>query len=119
MTEENEFTPPTYEEYKKATQFARIRYKYGLFVTIIASILLIALIFFILFYSKELRSNPLIYGAKKWGVTCECESTPESGLDYSLYINSTTMHNRIKDRSISIMDLSKYGENVVALGNGS
>ena len=66
------FEEPTYEEYRKATAFAKIRYKYGLIVQIIAILFLILLIYFIYSYGEELVRNPLIYGADKANAECNC-----------------------------------------------
>lgn len=66
------FNEPTYEEYKRATAFAKFRYKYGLFVLILCWICLIILIYFVITYSKELSENPLIYAAKKINAECTC-----------------------------------------------
>ena len=77
MTEE-----PTYEQYKKATSFARFRYKYGLIVQLVAIVLLCLLIFFIFKYGEEMSSHPLSYAARHYsinrggeitGAICECK----------------------------------------------
>ena len=60
------FEKPTYEEYEKATAFARFRYKYGLIVTTLACLLLILLIFYVYSYGEELASNPLSYSAREY-----------------------------------------------------
>jgi len=109
MREEKEFIPPTYEEYIKATIFARIRYKYGLVITLITAILLCLLILFIVVYANELKSNPLVYGAKKFDVTCDCISPMDSNNNYHLYINSTTMQN-VKEEAIKIDSSFLNGE---------
>ena len=70
-----EFIPPTYEEYLKATEFARIRYKYGLIVTLVACILLVMLIGYVIYYSTELSTNPMQFTAKKFSMSCSCVTT--------------------------------------------
>ena len=77
---DEKFIVPTYEEYLKATNWARIRYKYGLVVTMLANILLIILIIYIIIYAKELSTMPLQYGAEKYKLQCSCSS--EDGLTY-------------------------------------
>lgn len=69
---------PTYEDYKKATAFARFRFKYGLFVQILALIALCFLIYFVYSYGEELASHPLTYAARHYTVggktaICSCE----------------------------------------------
>lgn len=67
---------PTYEEYKKATQFARFRYVYGNVITTIAIILFILLLLFIFLYSEELSQHPMNYVAKKNNINyCNCLTT--------------------------------------------
>ncbi len=64
---------PTYEEYEKATPFARMRYKWGLFVMVGAWITIFALFMFTLNYVAELTENPLRYGAEKFNLQCFCQ----------------------------------------------
>lgn len=106
MVEDNGFTPPTYEEYIKATQFARIRYKYGLIVTIITAILFILLIFFVIRYGEELSRHPFIYGADKYDVECNCY-----GKDYSFFVNSTTLDSSLNKKSGFSLDEWRSSEN--------
>ena len=67
-----EFKPPTYDEYLKATDFARLRYKWGMFITLCAVVCLLVLIFFVYTYANELRSEPLNYAAEKYDAQCTC-----------------------------------------------
>lgn len=53
------FEAPTYEEYLKATNFARFKYKYGLIVSIIATLLLLFISIFLVVHIKELTTNPI------------------------------------------------------------
>ena len=77
----------TYDDYLKATRFARWKYKYGLFVLIACWICLIILIVYIIVYSKELSTHPAIYTIEKLGVNdCYCY-----GDDIQYYINSTVV----------------------------
>jgi len=82
------FKEPTFEDYKKATAFARFKYKYGLFITIFCLICFILLIFFMVKYAKEISNNPLIYGARKYDVECNCYNY-ETGRN--LFVNSTNL----------------------------
>lgn len=66
-------TDVLYEEWKKASNLARFRYKYGLFVLIGCWICFILLIMFVVMYSKELSANPGTYLVKKLNVNyCYC-----------------------------------------------
>lgn len=67
-----DFKPPTYEEYLKATDFARIKYKWGLVITMIANLLLLILIIYIVIYAKELSTMPLQYAAGEYDLQCSC-----------------------------------------------
>lgn len=83
------FKEPTYESYKKATAFARFKYKYGLIVTFAALICFIILILFVWNYGEELSKHPLVYAADKMGVECECV---EIGIMKNVwYVNGTTI----------------------------
>lgn len=83
MTEE--FEPPTYEEYKKATDFARFRYKYGLIFTILCWLCLLFLIYYMMTHVNELSINPLQYAVENQNLECHC--TGVGNVDF--YINST------------------------------
>jgi len=83
-----EFEPPTFHEYQKATHFARFRYKYSLVVLILCWIALIILIIFVLIYSKEISTNPLMYAAGK--IDGECTCTTPDGLIYKFNSTSAT-----------------------------
>ena len=82
------FKEPTFEEFKKATVFARLKYQYGLIISVISIICFIILIFYMIRYGKELASDPLIYGANKYDVVCDCFNY-ETGRN--LYVNSTSL----------------------------
>lgn len=76
-----------FEEYIKATKYARWKYKYGIFVLIGCWICLILLCYFVYHYSTELATHPAIYTVDKLGVDyCNCYG---EGVNY--YINSTTI----------------------------
>lgn len=76
----------TYEEYLKAKEFARWKYKYGLFVLIACWIGIVVLIIYVAMYGNELATNPAAYFINKMDIK-ECYCYGE-GVQY--YINSTT-----------------------------
>jgi hypothetical protein len=64
---------PTFEEYKTASRFERIRMKYGIFILIGCWICLIILIYFVWHYATELSMNPVSYMLKKLDINdCYC-----------------------------------------------
>jgi len=60
----------TFEEYCKAKEFAKIRYKFGVFIQLIALILFIFLILYTIINIEEMKANPIDYAEKKMGVIC-------------------------------------------------
>ena len=64
------YIKPTYEEYCKASAFAKTRYKIGVYVQIVAVILLLFLIFYTIINVEEMKSNPVDYAEKKLGAIC-------------------------------------------------
>lgn len=82
------FQEPTFEEFEKATDFARFRYKWGLVVTILAWITLIILIIFVFVYANELSTRPAYYIVGKYDLgNCFCQNY-ETELVY--YLNETS-----------------------------
>ena len=80
-------TEATYEEYKRATDFARWKYKYGLFVLIGCWICLVILIVYVVTYAQELSTHPILYAVDKMDLdTCYCIG---DGVSYS--INRTSI----------------------------
>ena len=79
---------PTYHHYLVATEWARFRYKYAFVITILVLVAFISLIFFMIQYAKEISEHPLIYGAKKLSVECNCYNY-ETGRN--LFVNSTDL----------------------------
>jgi large-conductance mechanosensitive channel len=61
-----------YEEYLKASKFAKVRYKYGVYIQIIAFILLLFLLFYVVSNVEELKTNPIKYTEEKLNVKCIC-----------------------------------------------
>ena len=60
----------TYEEYCKASKFAKVRYRFGIYIQIVAAILLLYLLFYTLTNIEEMKANPKDYAEKKLGVIC-------------------------------------------------
>lgn len=83
------FKEPTYEEYLKATSFARFKYKYGLIVSFAAMVCLVFLIFMIYSYGEEIASHPMTYAANKLDVVCTC--VENFGDRNRFFANSTTL----------------------------
>ena len=69
-----EYKEPTYEEYKKATTYAKIRYRFGVYIQLISFILIILLFVYTYFNVEELKTNPLEYAEDKLEVDCICFS---------------------------------------------
>ncbi len=64
------FKKPTYEEYCKASRFAKVRFKFGVYIQIISFILLLFLLFYTITNIEEMKTNPIDYAEEKMGVTC-------------------------------------------------
>ena len=85
---EEKYVPPTYEQYIKATAFARFRYKWGLFVMIGCWVCLLILIGFVYLYQNELSASPPQYALSKINADyCKCY-IEDSPIEW--YFNSTT-----------------------------
>lgn len=67
------FKEPSFEEYKTATDWARFKYKYGIIVLILCWLCLLFVIYYMVVNGTAIASNPLVYGADKFNVTCSCE----------------------------------------------
>lgn len=83
-----EFIPPSYEDYLRATKFARFRYKYGLIITYLAWISILLLLLSVVYYAEELSSHPMLYTTNKMNVDCYCFDR-EKGINY--YANKTSI----------------------------
>lgn len=64
------YRKPTYEEYYKASIFARTRYRYGVYIQLVAVFLLLFLIYYAVSNIEEMKSNPINYAEEKLGVIC-------------------------------------------------
>jgi len=60
----------TYEEYCKASRFAKVRYRFGIYIQIVAAILLLYLLFYTITNIEEMKANPADYAEEKLGVIC-------------------------------------------------
>ena len=70
----------TFEEYQKASQFAQIRYKVGVYVNIVAVILLLFLAYYTFTNIEEMKANPVYYAEEKLGVICDYQ--PQNVIDF-------------------------------------
>lgn len=64
------YKEPTYEEYCKASKYAKVRYRFGIYIQLIAAILLLLLLIYTFINIEEMKSNPADYAEKKLGVSC-------------------------------------------------
>lgn len=87
-----EFIKPTYEEYCKASEFAKIRYRFGVYIQIIAVILLLFLICYTVINIEEMKANPLVYAEKKLGIQC----LPSMNIQMEDYNNNGSYRNIIR-----------------------
>jgi len=82
------FNEPTFEEYKSATAWARFKYKYGIIVLILCWLSLCFIIYYMYSNGEAIASHPLIYGAEKYDVTCECKNSNYKTL---FFVNGSTI----------------------------
>jgi len=61
----------TYEEYVRATSFAKLRYRYGVYIQFVAAFLLLLLLYYAVTNVEEMKAHPAEYAEKKLGVICE------------------------------------------------
>lgn len=60
----------TYEEYCKASQFAKLRYKYGVYIQFVAAALLLFLVYYTVTNVEEMKANPKDYAESHLDVIC-------------------------------------------------
>ncbi len=60
----------SYEEYCKASAYAKIRYRYGVYIQLVALLLLLCLFIYTIKNIEEMKANPVEYAEEKLGVTC-------------------------------------------------
>ena len=78
----------TYEEYLKASNFAKLRYKFGVYIQLVALILLCFLIYYTVTNIEEMKANPKDYAEEKLGVICNHPTSPNQiQIDYGSYGN--------------------------------
>ncbi len=77
---------PTYEEYVKASDWARFKYKYGIIVMVLAWACLLFIAIYMAVNGEAIARHPLIYGADKFNVTCTCRRGATV-----INVNSTTL----------------------------
>ena len=65
-----EYKKPTYEEYCNATKFAKFRYRFSIYIQLIAIILLILLCYYTIMNVEEMKTNPIKYAEEKMNVNC-------------------------------------------------
>ena len=82
----------TFEEYNKATSFARFRYSFGVYIQIIAVILLILLLAYTVTNVEEMKANPIKYTESKLDV--ECIPIVKLGENYDYGSNRNTEDTR-------------------------
>jgi len=82
------YRKPTYEEYCKASNYAQIRYRFGVYIQLIALILLCFLIYYAVTNVSEMKANPKDYAEEKLGVICERPITGQGIIiDYGSFGN--------------------------------
>lgn len=64
------YIKPTYEEYCKASKFAKLRYKYGVYIQLASMFLFLFLIYYTITNIEEMKSHPIDYAEEKFSVTC-------------------------------------------------
>lgn len=85
------YKEPTFEEYKKATKYARFRYSFGTWIQLIALFLLIILIYYVASNVEEFKQNPIVYGVAKSDVSCYCTSNDQENF-FQVYVNETGVY---------------------------
>lgn len=64
------YKKPTYEEYCDATRYAKVRYKFGVYIQLAALILFLFLLYYTITNIEEMKANPAEYAEEKLGITC-------------------------------------------------
>jgi len=101
------FEKPTYEEYIKATKFARFRYRFGVFIQFIAVLLFLILIFYMIYHGNKVATNPLVYGAEKYNISCSCFKS--NMMNPVIFFNSSGLWiegSQIPEEQINISNIS-------------
>jgi hypothetical protein len=77
------YKQPTYEEYCKASTYAKVRYKFGVYIQGIALLFLIILFLYTLINIEEMKANPAEYAEKKLGVSCNPSLSIQTDYNYN------------------------------------
>lgn len=76
------YIAPTYDEYCKATQYAKVRYRFGVYIQLISGLLLLCLLFYTITNIEEMKANPINYTEEKLGVICLPPLSSDIGYNY-------------------------------------
>lgn len=79
---------PTFEEYQKATKFARFRYRFSWLIFTACFICLLFLLFFVVRNVNEMKAGDMRYCVSKTDVTCICSNFDK---DIYFFVNSTSI----------------------------
>jgi hypothetical protein len=97
-----EFKEPTFEEYKKATKFARFRYRWGFLIITLSWLLFLFTIIYMVTNIEVIKSNPLVYAMEKGGLKCHCST--EGG--QSFFVDAVSIRSSpFLDREGNILSL--------------
>ena len=82
---------PSYEDYQKATAFARFRYRFNSVVLVLCWLFIIYIIYFMVTNIDELKADPLQYGCEKMKIECHCYRPNDNtiGMNIDFYVNAT------------------------------
>jgi len=85
-----EYKKPTYEEYCKASFYARVRYRFGVYIQFVAVLLFCYLLFYTITNIEEMKANPMDYAEEKLGVVCSYPITEQIfKIDYNYGSNGS------------------------------
>ncbi len=85
---------PSYEEYSKATKYAKIRYNFGVYIQAIALFLFLLVLVYAVINIEEMKTNPKDYAEKRLGVVC----------NYPLVIENTPVYYNGSYRNITSVE---------------
>lgn len=115
------FQEPTYEDFKKATAFARFRYKYGLIVTFLCWLSLVYIAYLIIANGEKIASDPLQYACNSMDIECHCYRTSTLtnpyGVKIDFYANATNkwiLQTQSEKRTITSEELDKIFKNLTS-----
>ena len=73
----------SYEEYCKASAYAKIRYRYGVYIQLVALLLLLCLFIYTITNIEEMKANPQDYAEEKLGVVCYPQIIYQEAINYN------------------------------------